>query len=216
MGMDKYMTANLKKTFDQFCESQGAYELNRENIFKLIQFVCLNTGTILKKAVVDVYDMFTKFHKDNTVYTEGWKTNSQFKVNKKVVLPCFIEYGWGSKFSPNWNKFDEYRDIDKVMCYLTGFPYENMDSLSEAGKVKKKELFHRFQYECTFGDFEHLSLQKAVSLVAVGDNSLHESKFFKFRCFKKGTIHIIFKSDDLWARFNIAVNEGKNMLGNGK
>ena len=58
-----------------------------------------------------------------------------------------------------------------------------------------------------------MSLEKAISFVSVGDNSLHESEFFKFRCFKKGTLHIIFKSDDLWARFNLAVNEGKKQLG---
>lgn len=217
LGMDKYMTANLRKTFDQFCESQGAYELNRENIFKLIQFVCLNSQNILKKAVVDVYDMFTKFHEDNTEHTEGWKTNSQFKVNKKVILPSFVSADWSSRFRADWNRYNEYRDIDKVMCFVSGLPYESLNSLSEQGREKLNQMGgYKFDREATADDYENMSLEKAVSFVRVGDSSLHESAFFQFRCYKKGTLHIIFKSEDLWARFNLAVNEGKKQLGYAK
>lgn len=214
MGMDKYMTANLRKTFDQFCEAQGAYELNRENIFKLIQFVCLNSQNILKKAVVDVYDMFTRFHKDNTELTEGWKTNSQFKANKKIVLPYFVDCAWSSHYKADWNKYNEYRDIDKVMCFLSGLSYDNLNSLSEQGKEKLNQMGgYKFEREATAEDYTNMSLEKAISFVRVGDSSLHESAFFNFRCYKKGTLHIIFKSEDLWARFNLAVNEGKRELG---
>ena len=214
LGMEKYMTANLRKTFDQFCQAQGAYELNRENIFKLIQFVCLNIQNILKKAVVDVYDMFTKFHKDNTEYTEGWKTNSKFKVNKKIILPCFVSSDWSSHFRADWNHYNEYRDIDKVMCFISGLSYDNLNSLSEQGKAKISKMGkYSFDKEATPEDYDHLSLEKAISFVKVGDSSLHDSEFFQFRCFKKGTLHIIFKSEDLWARFNLAVNEGKKQLG---
>ena len=214
LGMDKYMTANLRKTFDQFCEAQGAYELNRDNIYKLIQFVCLNSQNILKKAVVDVYDMFTKFHKDNTELTEGWKTNSKFKVNKKIILPYFVSSDWSSTFRADWNRYNEYRDIDKVMCFLSGLSYDNLNSLSEQGKAKLSQMGnYKFDREATADDYTNMSLEKAISFVRVGDSSLHESAFFNFRCYKKGTLHIIFKSEDLWARFNLAVNEGKKELG---
>ena len=219
LGMEKYMTANLRKTFDQFCESQGAYELNRENIYKLVQFVCLNSQNILKKAVVDVYDMFTKFHKDNTEHTEGWKTNSPFKVNKKVILPAFVSCDYSCTYKADYCRWDEYRDIDKVMCFLSGIDYESMDQLSEKGIAKREAHgwgFQAYRDANEFDDWQHLSLRQAIQLVRVGDNSLHESEFFKFRCYKKGTLHIIFKSDDLWARFNLAVNEGKKQLGYAK
>lgn len=209
LDMEKYMTANLRKSFDKFVEAQGAYELNRENIYKLIEFVCLNSQNILKKAVVDVYDMFVKFYKENTVISEGWKTNSRFKVNRKVILPYFVESGWSSTYHTNYSRYDEYRDIDKVMCYLSGLPYEKLDTLTPWGAEKKRTYRHQETAE----DYEHLSLGKAISFVRVGDNSLHESEFFQFRCFKKGTLHITFKSEDLWARFNLTVNEGKNELG---
>lgn len=213
LGMDKYMTANLRKSFDQFCEAQGAYELNRENIYKLVQFVCLNTNQIMKKAVADVYDMFVKFHKDNAVIQEGWKTNSPFKVNKKVILPYFVETSWGSTYYVSYDRFDEYRDIDKVMCYLTGTPYEQLNTLTEEALERKRQNPYRFEDTLTPKDYKYLSLPKAIGMVKVGDSSLHESAFFQFRCYKKGTLHIIFKDDDLWAKFNLTVNEGKMELG---
>jgi hypothetical protein len=216
LGMDKYMTANLRNTFDQFCEAQGAYELNRENIYKLVQFVCLNSQNIMKKAVADVFDTFCKFHKDNAVHTEGWKTNSQFKVNKKVILPGFVSagYNWqrfgcNKYYTTEYGRYREYEDIDKVMCYLSGISYDSMDKLKDGADTS-------YNARRSPEDYEHLSLQKAISFVTPGDSSLHESEFFMFRCFKKGTLHIIFKSDDLWARFNLTVNEGKRMLGHGK
>lgn len=214
LGMNKYMTANLRETFDQFCEAQGAYELNRENIWNLVQFVCLNSQNIMKKAVADVYDTFCRFHKDNTVHTEGWKTNSPFKVNKKVILPGFVSagYNWerfgcSKYFSTEFGRYKHYEDIDKVMCYLSGLNYDCLDTLKEGVKIG-------YGIEHKPEDYKHLSLQKAITFVKPGDSSLHESEFFYFRCYKKGTLHIIFKSEDLWARFNLTVNEGKKILGN--
>ena len=158
--------------------------------------------------------MFTKFHKDNTEYTEGWKTNNRFKVNKKIILPCFVDSSWSATYKADWNYYNEYRDIDKVMCFISGIPYESLNSLSEKGKAKIKEIgSYQFGYKATAEDYDHMNLEKAISFVHVGDNSLHESEFFQFRCYKKGTLHIIFKSEDLWARFNLAVNEGKKELG---
>lgn len=213
LGMEKYMTANLSDSFEKFIESQGAYELNRENIFNLIKFVCENSQNIMKKAVVDLYDTFCKFHKDNSVHEEGWKTNSQFKVNKKVILPdfvsagyCWERFGCSSKYSTSFNRYREYNDIDKVMCYLSGIDFNQMDKLKEGVKYVYGEPRNP-------EDYKYLSLKEAITFVTPGDSSLHESTFFKFRCFKKGTLHIYFKSDELWARFNLTVNEGKKILG---
>lgn len=193
IGMDKYMTANMRASFDKFCIAQGAYELNRDNVRKLIEFVCMNTGNIMKKAVVDVYDTFVRFFKGNAVHTEGWKTNNQFKVNRKVILPNFVDASY--RHYSAWYRYNEYADIDKVMCWLSGIPYEQLDE------------------EDKYGNIKYISLRSAIGKVDVGDSSLHESTFFQFRCYKKGTLHITFKDESLWARFNIVVNEGKNQIG---
>ena len=99
------------------------------------------------------------------------------------------------------------------MCYLTGTPYEQLNTLTEEALERKRQNPYRFEDTLTPKDYKYLSLPKAIGMVKVGDSSLHESAFFQFRCYKKGTLHIIFKDDDLWARFNLTVNEGKMELG---
>ena len=135
-------------------------------------------------------------------------------VNKKVILPGFVSagYNWdrfgcARRFSTAFGMYKYYEDIDKVMCYLSGLNYDYLDTLKEGIKTV-------YGIEHKPEDYKHLSLQKAITFVAPGDSSLHESEFFKFRCYKKGTLHIIFKSDDLWAKFNLTVNEGKKIIGN--
>ncbi len=203
MGIEKYMTANLRNSFDKFCQSQSAYDLSAENVRKIIEFICLNIGNIMDRAVVDVYDMFCRFYKDNACHEEGWKTNNQFKVNRKVILPRFVsagynweKYGCRKKYTTECGVWREYEDIDKVMCYLSGTSYESMDKFNKDS--------------CSY---ERLTLKTAITFVDVGDSGLYESEFFLFRCYKKGTLHITFKDEALWARFNQVVNKGKNQIG---
>lgn len=204
LEMDKYMTYNLRQNFNQFCASQGAYELDRENVMRLLQFVCLNIKNIMHQAVVDVYDTFCKYYAGNGNHIEGWKTNSRYKVNKKLILPKFVEsafYGnpqkWGYfRYYRVCDSYNVYYDIDKVMCYLTGMDYNILDKCDEHTGV-----------------VQHHSLLNSIQQVRVGDTEWNESEFFRFKCFKKGTVHLEFKSEDLWAKFNLAVNEGKKELG---
>lgn len=196
------MTSSLTKSFDEFCNAQGCYEINKENIFKLFDFVAMNIKTIMDKAVSDLFDKFTKYDKKNTNHTEGWKTNSAFKVNKRVILPEFVTCGYRNYYRMSYYGTSEYNDIEKVMCYLSGSPYE--------------KLIHYNSYKCheyTEEDWQNIHLEDLINQVAVGDQSWHDSKFFRFRCFKKGTLHIEFKDEQLWAAFNLAVCKGKNMIG---
>lgn len=188
-----------------------------KEVLRLVQFICMNSQEIMKKAVVDVYDTFCKYHKDNVVHTEGWKTNNQFKVNKKIILPNFVSagyepqrFGYDKYFSTAFSTYSTYEDIDKVMCYLSGIPFEELDTLKD--NVQRdwgKDQRRGYAKE----DYKRLSLKKAIEYVEVGCAELNECEFFKFRCFKKGTLHIFFKDEKLWERFNLMVNEGKKILG---
>ena len=87
------------------------------------------------------------------------------------------------------------------MCYIAGYPFEKMLNYIDSSRQYTEE------------QLQSVTLRGAVEKVEIGDNSWHESKFFRFRCFKKGTLHIEFKDKKLWADFNLAVCKGKNMIG---
>ena len=161
-----------------------------------------NRTTILDKAVVAVFDIFTSYYHENRCHVEGWKTNDKFKVNRKLILPNWVKWDdwstardlktYGSRFSLNYHQHYEFSDIDKVMCYLTGENYDTCYTIRQAletrftrmGKVFPGD---KFDSEC-------------------------ESQFFTLRFFKKGTLHLEFKSESLWQEFNLRACAGKQWL----
>lgn len=197
LGMEKYMTSTLRDSFNQFCETQGAYEISRENIMKLVDFVVMNSGSLMNKAAAELFQKLTRYYSGNTNHTEGWKTNSAHKVNMRVILPNSVKAGFNWRYSADYGGI--FEDIDKVMCWLSA---TNYNELMRTDWDDKNEF-----------DEKDCSLKGAIRKITYGDSSWHESKFFRVRCYKKGTAHIEFKDEKLWARFNTAVNEGKLILG---
>lgn len=183
MNIEKYLTAGVRANFQKFTQQQGGMDITRENIRNLVGMIVANRSNIMTQAVVDVFDTFTKYHECNRVHIEGWKTNSAWKANRKVILPYYLEWSYSGCFRINHRRWDEFHDIDKVMCWLTGKQLENI-----------------------------LSLKDAIQQVRMGDSSLHTSEFFEFRCFKKNTLHLTFRDKDLWDRFNQEACKGKNWL----
>lgn len=207
MGLSKYMTTGLQKTLDEFRTAQGAMEITKENIGKLFNFVIGNIDLIRRNCVVEVYDLFTRFFKGNTSYDEGWKTNKRFKCNRKVILPDVADagfkpqlYGYRQYFGTNYRH--RLSDIDKAMCWLTGRDYDAMDNHSY-------DITSRYRSY----DPDKATIETVIQCIRVGDQDWHESAFFRIKAFKKGTVHLEFKDEDLWNKFNIAVNEGKNQIG---
>lgn len=203
MGLERYMTSSVRKDFDKMKAQQGGMDLTRENIKQLILMLFQNSDAILNKAVVDVFDVFTAYHQKNRAHVEGWKTNSAWKVNRKVILPSFTQESMGY-FSPSFHRWDQYSDIDRAMCFLTGAKYESLDQpvKSYDSTVNKK---HK--------EYNNLSLDMGIRNTRFGDSSLQECKFFQFRCYQKGTVHLTFKSESLWAKFNQVACKGKFNIG---
>ena len=212
IGLGKYMTTGLQKKLDDFRNAQGAAQLSKENINALFVFIMTNISTIMDQSVVEVYDLFTSYYKGNTVHDEGWKTNKRFRCNRKVILPYAVEAGWKPQVY-GYNKYYELSsrahygsgrldDIDKALCWLTGRNYDSLirnPYYGDSGPKPEPGPNH--------------SLTSAVTCIQVGDQDWHESAFFRIKAFKKGTLHLEFKDEAVWAKFNIAVNAGKNQIG---
>lgn len=188
IGMEKCLTSALQQKFRDFVEQQGKMALTKENIGRLMDTIMLNRHSIMGQAVEQVFDHMTKYHERNRVHVEGWKTNEAWKVGKKVILPFFVEKQFSSGFVRlSHHRSSEARDIDKVMCYLSGKRIEDI-----------------------------VSIEKAISDVPKNQTA-GESTFFKMRCFAgKGTIHLEFKDQELLDRFNTQSCKGKGWIGHEK
>lgn len=208
MDLGKYMTSSLREKLFQFRDSQVSMALTKENIMKLIQLIMLNISDIMDHNVSDVYDLLTRFFKGNTNCEEGWKTNKRYKVNRKIVIPYCVnagfmpqKYGYDSYYSVESGHYQWLDDIDKAMCWLSGRSYDSLDNMKSYG--------HDFRA----ASGPNHSIAAAVTTIRVGDQGWHDSAFFRIKAFKKGTIHLEFKDEALWAKFNLVVNKEKNLIG---
>jgi hypothetical protein len=192
VNIQKFMTAAVRQNFTKYSEQTGYLDFTRENVFQLLSMVLDNTGNILEVAIGQLFDKFTEYHYENRCYVEGWKTNSRYKVNRKLVLPNWVEFGeYGNDFRIDYRHREMYDDVDKVMCYLTGEKYETTVLIEHALEAKFRELGR-----VGSGTFDNVC----------------ESKFFKIRFFKKGTIHLEFLDSRLHEEFNLRACAGKQWL----
>lgn len=188
LNMDGIMTSGLQQAFASNVEKTGHLPLTKANISAVVSAIIGNSGETMKKAVVEVFDLFTKYHSENRIpNSEGWKTNKSWRCTKRVILPYWVEPSWSHGMQIRYEKAVAYRDIDKACCWLMGKRYEDI-----------------------------VTIEKAMEADMKGPQEMKgESEFFKFRYFKKRTVHLEFKDQVLLDRFNIAANENKNWLGDG-
>lgn len=183
LGMEKYMTEDLRKKLDAFVQQQGRMAFNKENIERMYETLLFNRKGIMQQAIEAVFDKLTKYYEENRCHTEGWATNLAWKANRKVVLPFAIQIAFNGGLRIRYGSERMLNDIDKVMCYLSGKRIEEIKRITTAVDEMAKE---------------------AKSTV---------STFFKINAFKKGTIHLEFLDEALWNRFNIEACQGKGWIG---
>jgi len=188
------LTQKTREELELLKKERGDMEFNVENIDNLIEILYLNKNKILESCIGEAFDYLTKYHKENRVHFEGWKTNDYFKVNRKFILPFVIEirkYGsyesWGYCYS-TLNRLD---DLDRAICHIAGINY---------GDIFKKDL--------TVSE----TIKKDVNGEKSGYYNWIESEFFKIKYYKKGTAHFIFKDEYIWKTFNLIACKDKNWL----
>ena len=208
MGIEKYMTSKLQQTLNDFRNGQSSFAVNKENIFKLLTYLRFNLDEFMNGTVVEVFDLFTRYYPGNTSCTEGWKTNKRYSCNQKIILPYCADagympqrYGYSRTFSPTFDATSKLGDIDKAMCWLTGKDYDSL-----TGEIDIPGQGKTACPACS-------TICQTLRRIPVGSTDWHESAFFRVKAFKKGTIHIEFKDEALWAKFNLTVNKGKNQIG---
>lgn len=211
INLGKYMTSSLRDNLFKFRDAQSSMALTKENIMKLFEFIMFNLSDIMDHNISDVYDLFTKFYDGNTNCEEGWKTNKRYKANRKIIVPYCVEagfmpqkFGYNPYFSVSSYRRNSLEDIDKAMCWLTGKNFDSLDNMGHYGNDFRAE-----------SGPSH-TINAAITTIRVGDQGWHDSAFFRIKAFKKGTVHLEFKDEALWAKFNQVANKEKNLVGAGE
>lgn len=195
-SVNKFVTSKVRQDLSNFIRQKGEMDFTRRNIQNVITELILNKQNIFYECVVDTFERMCSFDEKNQIHIEGWKTNSAYKVNKKVIMPHYISYSnWSSfhSWSVDYRRGFSVDDIDKAMCLIDGNDFGSIYSIREALESQFKII--------------------KIDGYDIGINNKCESEYFHLKFFKKGTLHLMFKDDKIWEQFNIMAAQGKKWIG---
>lgn len=182
------LTSNLQETLSSKLDEFMDYDFSFFNISQLLMELSKQTDKGIESTILELFDDFVRYSMDdktNVHLYSGWKTNSCFKVGKKVIIPYLSAWGsFSSCYSPNSYKVTErLADIEKVFDFLDGNRTTdvNLDYVLKDAKAN--------------------GVSRGIP-----------TKYFLISFYKKGTCHLEFLNLDLLKKFNLFGSQRKNWL----
>ena len=177
--MDKYATNGLREQINKFVEKQVNVPFTMRNIYQVINMVVQTTGQRMDKALLEAFDLICSLSAENSTAGEKWKTNSNYMINRKFIVPYMTDYDARYRISNEYIRLDysgnatRIEDVIKALCYITETNYDEITNLRD------------FVYK------NHLSY-----------GTWYDWSFFRIKGFKKGTMHFEFLDENVWMKFN--------------
>ena len=193
----------LQSELNKYCNM----DFTENNIKIFIDNLMANYPKMIDEAIEYMFDKFTQYafrdgRNTNNEYSKnihlfnGWKTNTAFKVNKKIILPFRAEYG-NRLYS---EKQDFLNDIDMVFNYFDDKGLEN----------------NLLEYVETNGYKQNILTTNTAEIVQgylyQGETKNIKTRYFTITFYLKGTVHLVFNDLDMLRRFNIFVGKKRNYL----
>lgn len=115
---EKYMTEKVRTEFEAQIKTVCNLEFTTENIKTFLASLVRDYDSIIENCIEEAFDLMTRYHPENRVHIEGWKSNDYFFVGKRVVLPNMAD-DWGMK-KVRWDALRKLDDIDRAVAHITG------------------------------------------------------------------------------------------------
>lgn len=235
MEMDKYLTTGVMANINKFVEQQVHVPFTVRNVYLMIQMIAGTHGQRMNGVICEAFDIICSYSYDNSTAGEGWRTNTDFLINKRFILPYMTESGYDGGFRINYRSGDKMNDVVKALCYLTGKNYnEQIDIYQFFNSGYRVMCDGKWctSYNATGSRPTDYSIkQYCENLINEGRDAkilpvnrewgtwVDWNDFFMVRAYKKGTLHVEFKDEAVWAQFNQKVAEirgWKNMVAHSK
>ena len=184
------MTSDLKYGFYSRLNDLKDYDVTVYNIKNLLTQMNKDLVKGIEDCIIELFDELSQVYSynpdsKNVHYYNGWTTNKSWIINKKVIIPFYNDVWdrWGT-YQPDWYKVkNKLSDIEKALTYLDGGRSDGID-LENTLKVCKKS-----------GQTKDIHL-----------------RHFDITFHKKGTVHIVFRDEELLKKFNIFGSQKKGWL----
>lgn len=191
-ALHRFLTSEAKARYLSAIETYSTMDVTIENVRSLVAEISAGYQGSLSKAVVETFDKLSRQYacvpetaKNRYLY-DTWRSNSAYKVNRKVVVPSIYAFTqWKSWLCGRYgDAVGFFDDLDKVCSYFDG---------------------GRTDYQST--------LDTIARAMQNGQSSKIKSTYFTVTVYQKGTAHITFNDLDILRRFNVFVGKQKNWLG---
>ena len=182
MNMHKYVTTGVMADINKFVEQQQNVPFTMTNIFKMLEIIFGTHAGRMDKVLVEAFDYICSLSADNSEAGEKWKTNSNYKINKRFIINYMTRVAWNGEMELGYSGTERITDIIKALCFITGTNYDNTTSLYDFFNSFNRTSHNKMQ----FGRW-------------------YEWGFFRFKGFKKGTMHLEFSDEKVWMEFNTRV-----------
>ena len=123
------LTSNLRDQYYNKINELVDYDFSLYNIYSIRLEMSQQMCKGVEETIVDLFDEFSHKHywsecSNNIHYYNGWKTNSAYKINKKVIIPLRgwrdLEYSWGGFKPTDYDVVKKLHDMERVFDYLDG------------------------------------------------------------------------------------------------
>lgn len=212
-NLKDYATEGVRRNLNKLLEQQQALVFDRANIASMLELLFTNRLELLRQALVETFDRMCSFYPGNKRHWEGWKSNAAHMVNRKVVMPrsgLSYDRRWGGSFTTYNINTD---DLDRAMAMLEGRKLSDPTGMEHLLRTCKPGAEPSIVTVATAVKQSIADLPRPIE-----DRHWHkldntaESEYFLIRYWKKGTLHLFFKDEALWQRFNQEGAKGKGWL----
>lgn len=185
----KKLTANLLNKLRDSVSDLMDYDFSAYNILTMLQKMNQEVVEGIEQTILNLFDDWTgSYHWSSTTsnrhYYDGWATNDCFRVGKKVIIPFVNAYDeWDVSFR-SYRIRDKFRDIEKVFDFL------------DCGRTEWEGTL-----DAALDNADKTGITRNV-----------DTKYFTVTFYKKGTAHLVFKSEELLEKFNLFAGQRKGWL----
>ena len=225
MNMKKYVTQTVIGELNAFVEKQSNVPFTQTNVYKMIEMIVGTHQDRMNRVLVEAFEKICGYSDQNSTAQERWKTNSDYKINRRFIHPNICKYDsrWPkSTVDIDYGADSRFDDIIKALCFLTGKDCEKQIALSPFFSYKYKLAIDGeilVGYENWDSDHSRIIHRKSdlekngnkYEIVTVEGEwgQWYDWGFFRVRGYKKGTMHFEFIDEKVWELFNRRVAEIK-------
>lgn len=187
LDMEKYVTQKVRENINAFIENQQHIPFTMKNIYRMLDCIIQTHGQRMEQCIAEAFDLICQFSSDNCTAGETWRTNLNYMVNRRIIIPYVCEgyFSYSGEAKP-YVDFGYTSSIYKVDDFLRAVNYI-------AGPGRETTLFGG----------------TSMKNMKLSWGTWYDWGEFRIRCYKKGTMHMEFKDEKLWQEFNLRAAKQK-------